>query len=148
MLGTGDTAINKNASYSICQLYLIKWLLIYFCFLGPQPQHMEVPRLGVRSELWLPAYTTATATSDLSCVCDLHHSSQQCLNPQSEARDQTCNLMVPSQIRLHWITTGTPNVLFVCLFVFLKCKTLWSLHLCVCVCEWERIIWSVKCLAY
>ena len=28
--------------------------------------HMEVPRLGVESELQPPAYTTATATRDLS----------------------------------------------------------------------------------
>ena len=32
---------------------------------------MEVPGLGVGSELQLPAYTTATATPDLSCICDL-----------------------------------------------------------------------------
>ena len=52
---------------------------------------MEVPRLGVKSELELLAYTTTTATSDLSLVCDLHHSSHQhqILNPLSEARDQT-----------------------------------------------------------
>uniref|UniRef100_A0A8D1M8R1 Cystathionine beta-synthase n=1 Tax=Sus scrofa TaxID=9823 RepID=A0A8D1M8R1_PIG len=37
---------------------------------------MEVPRVGVESELQLPAYTTATATSDPSRVCDLHHSSR------------------------------------------------------------------------
>ena len=35
-------------------------------------QHMEVPRLGVESELQLPASTTATATPDLSRICDLH----------------------------------------------------------------------------
>ena len=28
-------------------------------FLGPHPRHMEVPRLGVESELQLPAYNTA-----------------------------------------------------------------------------------------
>ena len=61
---------------------------------------MEVPRLGVELELQMLAYTTATATWDPSHVCDLYHSSQQCriLNPLSEARDQTQNLMVPSQI--------------------------------------------------
>ena len=32
---------------------------IFFCFLGLQVQHIEVPRLGVKSELQLPAYTTA-----------------------------------------------------------------------------------------
>ena len=31
-----------------------------FCFLGPHLQHMEVPRLGIESELQLPASTTAT----------------------------------------------------------------------------------------
>ena len=36
-----------------------------FCpFLGPHPQHMEVPRLEAKSELQLPAYATATATPD------------------------------------------------------------------------------------
>ena len=33
-------------------------------FLGPHPWHMEAPRLGVHSELQLPAYATATATPD------------------------------------------------------------------------------------
>ena len=47
-------------------------------FLRPQPWHMEILRLGVESELQLPAYTTATATQDPSRVCDLHHSSQHC----------------------------------------------------------------------
>ena len=44
---------------------------------------MEDPRLGVKSELQLPAYATATVTPDLSHICKLHHSSQQLqiLNP-------------------------------------------------------------------
>ena len=36
---------------------------------------MEVPRLGVKSEQQLPAFTTATPTPDPSLFCDLHHSS-------------------------------------------------------------------------
>ena len=61
---------------------------------------MEVPRLRVTSKLQLPAYTTATATQDLSCVCDLHHSSCQgwILTPLSEARDQTRLLMDSSWV--------------------------------------------------
>ena len=72
-----------------------------FCFLGPHLWHMEVPRLGVESELQLLAYTTATATGDLNCVCNLYHGSQQCwiLNPLIEARDRICTLMDNSQIR-------------------------------------------------
>ena len=53
---------------------------------------MTIPRLGVSSELQLPAYTRATAMPDLSRVCDQHHSSWQCwiLNPLSHwARDWT-----------------------------------------------------------
>ena len=36
--------------------------LNFFFFLGLHLQYMEVPRLGVKSELQLPAYTTVTAT--------------------------------------------------------------------------------------
>ena len=48
----------------------------------------------------LPAYARAIATRDLSHVCNLYHSLQQCqiLYPLSKARDQTGNLMVPSRI--------------------------------------------------
>ena len=49
---------------------------------------MEVPGLGVKSELWLPAYTTTTTTPDLSGICDLRRAFQQrqILDP---LRDQT-----------------------------------------------------------
>ena len=48
---------------------------------------MEVPRLGVESELQLLASATDIATSDRSHICDLHHSSWQhwILYPPSEA---------------------------------------------------------------
>ena len=67
---------------------------IFFFFLRPHLQHMEVPRLGVESELQLPAYITAKAILDPSCICNIHHSLQQCriLNPLSKAKDQTCTL--------------------------------------------------------
>ena len=53
---------------------------------------MDVPRLGVESELQLTAYAIAAATPDPSYLCDLHHSSWQhrILNTVSRARDQTC----------------------------------------------------------
>ena len=62
--------------------------------------HMEVPRLGVESELQRLAYTPATAMPDLRLMCDLHHSSgqRQVLNPLSMDRDQTHILMDPSQV--------------------------------------------------
>ena len=63
--------------------------MLFFVFLGPHPRHMEVARLEVALELWSLAYVTATATSDLSRICNLHHSSRQrwILNPLSEAGD-------------------------------------------------------------
>jgi len=51
------------------------FFFVFLPYLGPIPQHMEIPRLGVESELQVPAHTTATATRDPSLVCDLHHSS-------------------------------------------------------------------------
>ena len=41
---------------------LVKFVLLFFFFLGLHLCHMEVPRLEVQSELQLPAYVTATAT--------------------------------------------------------------------------------------
>ena len=41
---------------------------VVFFFLWSHPWHMDVPRRGVKLELQLPAYTTATTTQDLSQV--------------------------------------------------------------------------------
>ena len=48
-----------------------------FCFLGPRLWHMDIPRLGVQSELQLLVYTTATAVQDPNGLCDLPRSSQK-----------------------------------------------------------------------
>ena len=58
--------------------------------------HMEVPRLRVKSELQLPAYTTTTATPDLSYVCDLHQSPRQCwiLNPLSHNGNSLVHFLI------------------------------------------------------
>ena len=73
-------------------------------------QLMEVPKLGVESELQLLAYSTATVTPDPSQVCDLHHSSGErwLLNALIEARDWTHILVDTSRVRYRWATTGTP----------------------------------------
>ena len=52
----------------------------FFCFLQQYMQHMEVPRLGVESELQLLTHTTATAIQHLIPICDPHHSLQQPLS--------------------------------------------------------------------
>ena len=53
---------------AVCGLFIIQ--SFFFSFLGPHLQHMKVPRLGVKIELQMPAY--ATATQDLSHISDLH----------------------------------------------------------------------------
>ena len=78
------TSVLAFAQFHILFIYLF----IFFFLL--HAWHMEVPRLGAELELWLPAYTTATATWDLSRICDLQC---QTLNPLRETRDRTHNLM-------------------------------------------------------
>ena len=95
-------------------IFNVHLFICCFCFLGLHLRHMEFPRLGVEQKLQLLAYTIATATPDLSLVRDLHHSSRQrrILNPLSEARDRTCNLMVPSQIHFCCANGNSKNLLF------------------------------------
>ena len=71
-----------------------------FLNLGPHPQHMEVLKLGVKSELQLPTSATATAMPDRGYVCNPYCSSgqRQILNLLSEARDHTCNFMDTSWV--------------------------------------------------
>ena len=72
--------------------FSVIFLLLFFVVVfRAAPWHMEVSRLGVKLDLQLLVYTTATATWDLRLICHLYHSSQQhqILNPLSGPRDQT-----------------------------------------------------------
>ena len=53
---------------------------------------MEIPWLGVKSQLQPPAWATATAMRAPSRVCNLHHSSQQHLDFQPTEGGQASNL--------------------------------------------------------
>ena len=65
--------------FSISSPKIVIFCLFFsFFFLWLHLRHMEVPKLGVESELQLLACTTATATRDPSLLCDLHLSSWQC----------------------------------------------------------------------
>ena len=87
-------------------------------FLGLPPQHTEISRLGVESKMQLLASATAmasaTATWDLSCVCNLQHSSQQCLILNHQVRPGI--IPTSSWILLGLVTTvpptGTPGKLW------------------------------------
>ena len=97
-----------SLSLNVSGKSFINFFLCFF-FLIPHPQHMEVPGLEVELELQLPACATATSMPDLSHVCKLHHSSQQCqiFNLLSEARDWICNFMVPCQVHFCCTIMGT-----------------------------------------
>ena len=87
-------------------LFIYLFICPFFGLLGLHAWHSEVPRPGVKLELYLPA--TATATWDLSLVCDLHHSSWQhpVLNSPTKARDQTQVLMYLVGFVNHWAAVG------------------------------------------
>ena len=90
----------------------------------------EVPRLGIESELQLPAYTTAMTTPDLSHVCSLHHSSQQC------------------QILNHWMKPGIEPESSWILVDFITTEPQWELPEDVSgregeqqeACSWKRCL--------
>lgn len=107
----------------IVQIHIIQVILLFdfffFFFLGLNLQHMEVPKLGVQSELQLPA--TAIAMQDSSCTCDLYHSSQRrywILNPlrggRGEVTDQTCILMDASRV----LTAELKQELNICIYLY------------------------------
>ena len=64
--------------------------ILYIFILGPHPWHMEVPRLGIQSELQLPAYITATAMPDPGCIC-LSMRQHRILNPLTRNGGQEWN---------------------------------------------------------
>ena len=96
-------------------MFLFICLFIYlFCFLGPHPQHIEVPRLGVKSELLLLAYAMATAMLDLSCICDLHHSSWQRRIPDPGIKHASSWILVR-------LVSATPQQQLLCSLISFAC---------------------------
>ena len=68
----GRYIINLVGILPMFYFFIFKVFYFYFfVFLGTLLWCMEVPRLGVKSELQLPATATATAMPDPSQVCDL-----------------------------------------------------------------------------
>ena len=94
----GSSRMDREFGVRRCKGTFI--FMLSFFFRAAPARHMEVPGLGVESELLLRACARATAAPDLSHVFDLHHISWQCriLNPLSEARDQIRVLMDTSQV--------------------------------------------------
>ena len=90
----------------------------FFFFNGPHLWQMEVPGLG--------AY--ATATQDLSHVCDLQHSSWQhwILNPLREARDRSCILLDTSWVHNPLSHSRNSQIFFFFFSVPVACGGSWA----------------------
>ena len=100
-----------NITFHFLSFFL--FFFFFFVFLGLHSWHIEFPRLGIKSEIQLPGYATATTMQDPSHICDLHSSRQRrILNPLSKARYRTCNLMVPMLIHFHCTTMEIPHSIF------------------------------------
>ena len=85
---------------------------LVFCFFRAALVVYGVPRLGVESELELPAYTTASATWDPSHVCNLHHSSWEywILNPLIEPGIKPASSWILVGFVNHWAMMGIPCI--------------------------------------
>ena len=49
--GVHVVTVNQICNQTIFRTSFIYLFFIFLSFLGPHPQHMEIPRLGVKSEL-------------------------------------------------------------------------------------------------
>ena len=67
--------LSSNFDSIANKMLIFLFSFLFFAFLGPHSQHMEDPRLGVKVELQVLTYPTAMW--DLSCICNLDHSSWQ-----------------------------------------------------------------------
>ena len=63
------------------------------------------------------AYTTATATPDPSCICDLCHSSGKPTERDQGSNPQISWILVG--FLTHWATRGTPKILFSSVIILL-----------------------------
>ena len=104
--------MKQRLKYCINVKFLFFFFSFFFSFFAFQGCAMTYggSQLGVKLELQLLAYATATAMPDPSHICDLHQSTHQCriLNLLSKARDRSRNLMDASQIRFCCVRMGTP----------------------------------------
>ena len=150
-----------QSSLSLFLSFLSFFFFFFFFFLAPHLQHTEFPRLGLKSELQLLTYTTATAMPDPSPIFDLHHSPQQrrILNPLREAKDQIHILMDTSWVCFRCATVEIPGrpLNFSLPSLYLLCSQdsashLWTWRIMPWVdhsgfAPWGRGSWLLKILA-
>ena len=105
-LGSLVSLIEVHACFSASILLFVCFFLSFW-FLWIHLIYTEVPSLGVESELQMLAHGIATAMQDLSCICELYHSSQQCQYP------------------IHWVRPG------------IKPTSAYTIWICFCCTTWE-----------
>ena len=83
-----EKSCSTETCLTLTRLFFLFFIFYFFVFSGLHPQHMEAPRLRVKSELQPLAYTTATASKPYLRPTP-HLTMPQCriLNPLNEARD-------------------------------------------------------------
>ena len=86
-------------------------VIFFFGLLRAVPMHMEVSRLGVESELWPPAYATATAMSDRGHICDLARvcGNSGSLTPWVRPGIEPEFSWILVRFLTWWAATGTPE---------------------------------------
>ena len=73
---------------------------------------MEVPKLEVKSERQLQAYTSATAMPDLSCICILGHSNARSLTYWVGPGIKPASSWILAGFLTRWATVGTLSLMF------------------------------------
>ena len=102
-----DLHSNPRKAVFLCFFFLF---LFSFCFLESNSQHIEVPRPGIKSDLQLPAYTTATVTSSGS-------------KPSLETTPQLTAMLDP-----HWSRPGIEPASSWIRVGFVPTAPQWELH--------------------
>ena len=126
-------SLKKMSIWVFCPFFNFFFL---FCFLGPNSQHTEVPRLGSNRSYSCPPtpqlqqhqiWAMSVTYTKLIAVPDPY--------PLSKARDQTHLFRDTIQICFCCTTTGTPRLVF--FFFFLICIS-WAVNI---------YILDIKCLS-
>ena len=100
--GLHSISLNKSFFFN-----LFIFIFYIFAFSGSHLQHMEVPRLGVKSELQLLAYATATAMPNLSCIYDSCNLGS--LNYWARSGIKPTSSWILVGFLICWVTMGTPT---------------------------------------
>ena len=78
-----------------------------FCFLGPHPGHMEIPRLGVQSELQLSDYVPQPQQCQIwavSATCTTAHSNSRSLTHWAKPGIEPASSWILVRFVNHWAT--------------------------------------------